>query len=124
MSRVGHNWKGGSTVDGTRSDRRNAPVAVGSDVIEQLRQLDCDPITGMAKIARDDTLPTVLRARMFAELATYVAPRRKAVELTGANGSPIETKVTFDFNALSTEELKTLKDLLRKAGVRGADDQV
>ena len=38
---------------------------------------------------------------MFAELATYIAPRRKAVELTGANGSLIETKVTLDYDALS-----------------------
>ena len=101
-----------------------ASVPACSDVAEQLRQLDCDPIAGMAKIAGDDAMPTVLRARMFAELATYIAPRRKAVELTGANGSPLEATMTLDFDALSTDEkLKTLRDLLTKAGVRDADDQ-
>jgi hypothetical protein len=105
------------------AERRNAPGATSADVAEQLRQLDCDPIAGMAKLARDDAMPTVLRARMFAELATYIAPRRKAVELTGANGSPLEATVTLDFDALSTDELKTLRDLLTKAGVCDADDQ-
>jgi hypothetical protein len=90
-------------------------------VAEQLRQLDCDPIAGMAKLAQDDAVPTVLRARMFAELATYVAPRRKAMELTGPNGGPIEVKRQLDFTKLSAEELETLVMLLGKAGV-GQDE--
>ena len=44
--------------DRRASDRgghgRNAPAPAILDVAEQLRQLDCDPIAGMAKIAQDD----------------------------------------------------------------------
>jgi len=50
------------------------------DAIERLEQLGCDPIQVMAKIAMDDAAPIEVRARMFSELATYVAPKRKAVE--------------------------------------------
>ena len=42
----------------------------------------------MANLALDDTI--ALRACMFAKLATYVAPKRKAVELSGPDGGPTE----------------------------------
>jgi hypothetical protein len=53
----------------------------------------------MAKIAKkamegDDW---VLAGNMYKELAQYVAPKRKAIEITGADGNPIETNSTFNF---------------------------
>jgi hypothetical protein len=57
------------------------------DVIERLDQLGCDPIEGMATIAMDDSAPIEVRARMFSELATYVAPKRRAVEHSAAEGA-------------------------------------
>jgi hypothetical protein len=50
------------------------------DVIDKLAALDCDPIAGMALIAMDERNSIEVRARMFVELAQYVAPKRKAVE--------------------------------------------
>ena len=50
------------------------------DVMEKLAALGCDPVEGMARIAMDETNPADLRGRMFAELAAYVAPKRKAVD--------------------------------------------
>jgi hypothetical protein len=50
------------------------------DVIDKLAVLHCDPITGMALIATNEKNPAELRGRMFAELAQYVAPKRKAME--------------------------------------------
>lgn len=44
-------------------------------------KLGCDPIEGLAKIALDPTTETSLRVRCFAELAQYVYPKRKAVDL-------------------------------------------
>jgi hypothetical protein len=64
---------------------RNYPQKAAAKVTpERPRQLNCDPIAGMAKLAQDETAPAVLRARMFAELARYVARRAKAADLTGA----------------------------------------
>jgi hypothetical protein len=66
------------------------------EVLERLEVLGCDPIEGMARIAMNATTPVEVRARMFAELAGYVAPKRKAVEHAAPNGgiqivlSPIE----------------------------------
>jgi hypothetical protein len=56
------------------------------EVLERLEVLGCDPIEGMARIAMDATTPIEVRARMFAELAGYVAPECKAVEHAAPNG--------------------------------------
>jgi hypothetical protein len=71
----------------------------------------------MAKLARDDTIPIALRARMFTELATYIAPRRKSVELSGPSGQPLEPRPAFDMSLLTPEERETLTGLLGKARV-------
>lgn len=81
---------------------------------ERLRQLDCDPIAGMAKLAQDETVPAVLRARLFAELTRYIAPRAKAADLTGAEGKPLASKFEFNRDALTDQELQALHDLLIK----------
>jgi hypothetical protein len=85
--------------------------------------VDCDPIVGMAQLAQDMTLPAALRARMFAELASYVAPRRKAVELSGANGGSIVSECSLDYSALSNSELETLAALLHKPPLEAASDE-
>lgn len=50
------------------------------EVAERLAAMKCDPIVGMAQIAMDEKNSTELRGRMFAELAQYVAPKRRAIE--------------------------------------------
>ncbi len=66
--------KTGGRTKGT-PNRRSQTVA------EKLEALGCDPIEGMAKIAMDRKNRIELRAQMYKELAQYVAPRRKAVEI-------------------------------------------
>jgi hypothetical protein len=56
------------------------------EVIDKLAAERCDPIAGMARIAMNKKNPVELRARMFAELAQYVAPKRKAMEHSGDAG--------------------------------------
>jgi hypothetical protein len=50
-------------------------------VIDRLEALGCDPIEGMAQIAMDDGADMSLRAQMYKELAQYIAPKRRAVEM-------------------------------------------
>ena len=77
---VGH--KTGGRMAGT-------PNRKTRDVEELLASLDCDPIRGMAEIARNPEASLELRGRMNAELAQYVYPKRKAVEHTGAGGDSV-----------------------------------
>lgn len=51
------------------------------EVEAKLKALGCDPIEGMALIALDPATEIDLKAKMFAELAQYVAPKRKAMEV-------------------------------------------
>jgi hypothetical protein len=83
---------GGGAKSGERRGgrKRGVPNKRTRDVEERLAALRCDPITGMARIAMNKKNPVELRARMFAEPAQYVAPKRKALEHKGDDGM-IET---------------------------------
>jgi excisionase family DNA binding protein len=65
------------------------PNRKAEDVAELLEGLGCNPIAGMAKLARDPKNRPELRGRMFAELAQYVYPKRKAAEVSGNKGNPL-----------------------------------
>ena len=67
----------------TGGRKRGTPNKLTQEVIDRLVKLKCDPIEGMAKIAMDEANPPELRGRMFAELAQYTAPKRKAIEHSG-----------------------------------------
>jgi hypothetical protein len=78
---------GGAKAGERRGGRqRGVPNKRTLDVIERLAALRCDPITGMARIALNKKNPVELRAKMFAELAQYVAPKRKALEHSAEPG--------------------------------------
>ena len=59
------------------------------EVQEMLDSLHCNPIAGMVRIAEDESVELSLRARMYTELAQYVAPKRKAIEHSGPDDKPI-----------------------------------
>jgi|HubBroStandDraft_4_1064222.scaffolds.fasta_scaffold2154591_1 hypothetical protein len=48
--------------------------------------MHCDPIVGMARIAMNKKNQVELRGRMYAELAQYVAAKRKALEHSAEPG--------------------------------------
>ncbi len=51
---------------------------------EKLEAMGCDPIEAMARLAMDENEPTALRFAALKELAQYVAPKRKAVEVSSS----------------------------------------
>jgi hypothetical protein len=61
-----------------------------ADVVGRLESLGCDPLEGLATIAADPNTDTALRARVLADLLPYLYPKRKALELTGADGGAVE----------------------------------
>ena len=92
-----------SKVEGSRKKTggrvKGTPNKATKDVISRLKELKCDPIEGMAKIAVEAYTDGdfALAGNMYKELAQYVAPKRKAMELTGANGEEIQTASTINF---------------------------
>jgi hypothetical protein len=98
--------------------KKGTPNKRTLEVTERLAELGCDPIEGMARLAMNEANAPELRGRMFSELAGFVAPKRKAVEHTGADGGLIETREQadqLDYSRLSVEELRPLRELILKA---------
>jgi hypothetical protein len=61
------------------------------ELTEKLAKLGCDPIEGLARIAMADETAPELKVRCYAELAQYVHPKRKAMELgPGKDGEPLK----------------------------------
>ena len=56
---------------------------------EKLATLGCDPIAAMARLAMDENEPSGLRFAALKELAQYVAPKRKAVEISSAENQTV-----------------------------------
>jgi hypothetical protein len=54
---------------------------------DKLLELGCDPIEGLAKIAGDEKTSPELKVRCYSELAQYVHPKRKAMDLGSAKDS-------------------------------------
>jgi hypothetical protein len=54
---------------------------IAGEVAERLQELGCDPIKGMVEIAKGKNTPLELRCRMYSELAQYVWPKRKSVDI-------------------------------------------
>jgi hypothetical protein len=69
--------------------RKGIPNKATADVAAKLAALKCDPLTGMARIALNRKNPVELRAKMFAELAQYIAPKRKATEHYVSEGAAV-----------------------------------
>jgi hypothetical protein len=73
--------KGGKREGAGR--KKGVPNKRNLEIVERLLELGCDPIEGMALIAQDKNNTPELRGRMYAELAQYMFPKRKAIEHTG-----------------------------------------
>ncbi len=87
-------FKKGHPKPPTSGRKPGVPNKLTADARQRLEELGCDPIEGMAKIAADPKAPEELRGRMYAELAQYVYPKRKAVEHSGPNGTPIDLNLS------------------------------
>ena len=67
---------------------KGTPNKKTAEVRELLLSLKCDPVRGMALIAMNKKNPAELRGRMYSELAQYLFPKRKAIEVSGEDGGP------------------------------------
>lgn len=87
----------GERMGGRQKGSRNK---ITEEIQAKLARLKCDPLEGMATIAKDPTATLELRGRMYAELAQYVAPKRRAVEHSGVNGEAIQMIISRDDEGL------------------------
>jgi len=85
---------------------KGTPNKKNQSIMDKLAELNCDPLEGMARIAKRamDEGEFMLAGSMYKELAQYVAPKRKSIEMN--------SHVTFEesLHDMSNDELDdTLK---------------
>ncbi len=82
-------YKTGGRSQGTPNKRTQEAAQI-------LDELGCNPIRGMAEIAMSESHTVELRARMFMELAHYVYPKRKTVDIRVVEPEPREQATSDD----------------------------
>lgn len=96
--------------------------ALREEAKQVCERLGCNPIEGLAIIAKNKKNPVELRARCFGMLAEYVYPKLNRQEHTGLGGGPIKHEnVGTDLAKLSVEELRQLRALKEKASVESGE---
>ena len=55
------------------------------------------PVVEMARIAMDPNNDVQLRSQMHAQVAKYVTPALKAIEVSGEGGGPLKANVQISF---------------------------
>ena len=84
--------KTGGRVAGT-------PNKNNQTIMDKLAALDCDPLEGMAIIAKEsmEAKDYVTALNAFKELGQYVAPKRKSIEVKGELGVEIYADIMVGF---------------------------
>lgn len=88
----------------TGGRKPGVPNRITREILEKLEELGCDPIEGMAKLAMDPKNTPELRGKMYAELASFAFPKRKAVDLSGPGGGPLQVQVVISDAEPSPDE--------------------
>lgn len=78
--------KTGGRIAGTPNKRTQ-------DLQERLEALGVDPLQGLALIAKDETAPLELRAKVQMDLMAYLYPRRKALDVGSSNQQPVSIRI-------------------------------
>lgn len=78
---------------------KGTPNKPTQNIIDRLAELDCDPIEGMTLIASQamDEGELMLAGSMYKELAQYVAPKRKSIEVSGDVGLDVYSDIMVGF---------------------------
>ena len=83
-------------VPKTGGRKKGTPNKATLTVAEKLEALGCDPIEGMARIAMDEKNSPETRGRYYSELAQYLYPKRKPVDLSSDKSAVINVNTTLD----------------------------
>lgn len=78
--------KTGGRVAGTPNKRTQ-------DLQDRLEALGVDPVMGLALIAKDESAPLELRARVQMELMAYLYPKRKALDVSSSEQQSISISI-------------------------------
>ena len=69
----------------------------------KLEAISCDPLMELAKIGMDHQNPIDIRVRCFRELASYVYPKRKPVDISSDQSTEFNVNTNLDLSGDSYE---------------------
>ena len=72
---------------------KGTPNRATQEISDRLAAMGCDPLIGLAEIALSKKTPLELKVRCFTELAQYIYPKRKPVDIPSGQ-RPAITVVT------------------------------
>lgn len=67
--------------------RKGTPNKITREVAQQLADLGCNPVEGLALIAMNDKAEDAIRVRCYSELLEYVKPKLSRHEVVGPLGA-------------------------------------
>lgn len=93
--------------------KKGTPNKKTASIQEKLDAMGCDPLEGMALIAQGamEANDFTLAGSMYKELAQYVAPKRKALDVIAKVKAQLEP----------TEELAEATETVERAGLKVGD---
>ena len=91
----------------TGGRKKGTPNRRTAEVAERLAALDCDPLAGMAALAMDEANAPELRGRMYAELAQYLYPKRRAIESAPEEKQQVIFQIGIDPEQRGTRALES-----------------
>ena len=66
--------------------KKGTPNKINAEITDQLADMECNPIIGIATIAQSVENPVGIRLRAYEILMEYVKPKLSRVEWTGKGG--------------------------------------
>ena len=103
-----------ATRQKTGGRKAGTPNKRTTDVMEKLDALNCDPISALARLSlkAEADGDIALAARLYSELAPYIFPRRKAVEVAHKDDWEHLTRAEMQssYDEQLRKELKRLPD--------------
>jgi hypothetical protein len=80
----------------TGGRKKGTPNRATLTLQERLEAVDCDPLLELARIAMNANNPIEIRVRCFSEIAPYVDPKRKPVEISTDQPAVINVYTAID----------------------------
>ncbi len=99
-------FKPGTPKPANSGRRKGQAAAIKETVEATLARMNCSPIEGMVRIAQNAAKKQSIQhqrlaGHLFGELAQYEHPKRRAIEMSGIDGNPIEVTINAREQLLS-----------------------
>lgn len=96
-------WGGSRPGSGRPRGSRNKDTQL---VVDALADNNHDPIVALVNVAKDQNMPVELRTKINLELAQYIAPKRKSVEIDAVVSGQLGVAV-MSFKDVTPDQLPT-----------------